>query len=611
MENVRDIMRDPKLVLNSLSEHSRNTDYKFERLYKNLLNAEMYYVAYQKIYAKPGNMTQGVDGQTIDDMSIMRIKQLVDGLKSETYRPSPSKRTYIPKKNGKKRPLGIPSFDDKLVQEVIRMLLEAIYEGSFEQTSHGFRNNRSCHTALFSLQKSFIGTKWFIEGDIKGFFDNINHDVLINIRRERIRDERFINLIRKFLNAGYVEDWKFHKTYSGTPQGGIVSPILANIYLDKLDKYVKGYIQKFDKGEKRGRTVEYRKFECRKRYLSKKLKNVESEELSNAIISEIKEIDRKRTLIPSNDKMDDGFKRLKYIRYADDFILGVIGSKKDSIQIKNDIKEYLNGVLKLELSEEKTLITHTEKPAKFLGYEIYIRKTNQTKGNSLGRKVRTFSSKVVLSITPEIIRKKLIEYDAVRFKIIDGKEIWRPKSRPYLLNHDDLEILEQYNAEIRGFYNYYSIANNSNLVSNLGYIMEYSMYKTFASKYNTTISKIINKYRRAKEFSIAYTDKYGNTKYRNFYNQGFKRKQPYCMSPNDLIPNTHIISNCRTSLIDRLKACKCEICGAEDNLHMHHIKKLKDLKGKKRWEILMIARKRKTIAVCINCHYKIHAGKLD
>src|ERR1700678_4064786 len=238
-------MRNPERVLNSLSEHSKISDYKFERLYRLLFNAELFYVAYQRIYAKPGNMTEGADGTTIDEMSLSRIEKLIGSLKDESYQPVPSRRAYIPKKDGKKRPLGIPSFNDKLVQEVLRMILESIFEKQFENSSHGFRPNRSCHTALVQIQKNFTATKWFIEGDIKGFFDNIDHNVMIEVLRVRIDDERFLRLIRKFLNAGYMEEWIFHRTYSGTPQGGIISPILANIYLDRLDKYMKEYISKF------------------------------------------------------------------------------------------------------------------------------------------------------------------------------------------------------------------------------------------------------------------------------------------------------------------------------------------------------------------------------
>ena len=234
-ENVRDIMRSPEYVLNSLTEHSENLNYKFERLYRIFFNEEMYYVAYQRIYAKPGNMTAGADGKTIDQMSLNRIEQLITSLKDESYQPQPSKRVYIPKKNGKMRPLGIPSIDDKLVQEAMRMILEAIYDNSFEDTSHGFRPGKSCHTALRQIQNRFTRCKWFVEGDIKGFFDNIDHNVMIEILRKRIKDEKFLRLIRKFLNAGYMEDNAFHNTYSGAVQGGIISPILANIYLDQFD----------------------------------------------------------------------------------------------------------------------------------------------------------------------------------------------------------------------------------------------------------------------------------------------------------------------------------------------------------------------------------------
>ena len=269
--------RNPEKILNSLTQHSSDLEYKFERLYRILFNDEMYYIAYQHIYAKQGNMTKGVDGKTVDGFSVSHIEQLIDTLKNETYQPKPSQRVYIPKKNGKKRPLGIPSFTDKLLQEVVRMILEAIYEGSFEYTSHGFRPQRSPQTALSSIQRSFNGTKWFIEGDIKGFFDHINHEILIAILSERISDERFLRLIRKFLNAGYIEDQVFHKSYSGTPQGGIISPILANIYLDKFDKYIKAYIKHFNKGKRRKENPIVKRLGQRKAKLVAELRNTVDE----------------------------------------------------------------------------------------------------------------------------------------------------------------------------------------------------------------------------------------------------------------------------------------------------------------------------------------------
>ena len=293
------IMKSPEIILNNLVKHSNVSGYKFDRLYRILFNEDMFYRAYQRIASKKGNMTAGTDGKTVDEMSIQRIERLIVGLRDETYKPNPTRRTYIPKKNGKMRPLGIPSFEDKLVQEVVRMILEAIYEGYFESTSHGFRPRKSCQTALTHIQKTFLGTKWFIEGDIKGFFDNIDHNVLIGILGERIIDERFLRLIRKFLNAGYIEDWKFHNTYSGTPQGGIISPILANIYLDKFDKYMADYIQSFDKGgKKRVKNHEYGLITDRKRRLIAKLKAETDEDAKTFMTEKVKEYEERLRSIP-------------------------------------------------------------------------------------------------------------------------------------------------------------------------------------------------------------------------------------------------------------------------------------------------------------------------
>ena len=603
-------MRNPENVLNNLSKHSSQTNYKFERLYRILFNEEMYYRAYQKLSNKQGNTTKGSDGKSIDGMCLKDIKQLITDLKNESYQPKPAKRTYIPKKNGKMRPLGIPAFKDKLVQEVVRMILEAVYENSFSYKSHGFRPNKSCHTALSYVQNNFIGTKWFIEGDIKGYFDNINHDVLIGILKERITDDRFIRLIRKFLKAGYLEDWVYHRSYSGTPQGGIISPILANIYLDKLDKYIEEYIQNFDKGIKRRRNPKHRVLEGRKRTILKKLEKETNEKNILLLQKEIREIEKRRITIPAADEMDNNYKRLKYVRYADDFLIGVIGSKEDSLKIKEDIKNFLMSKLNLELSDEKTLITHGNKSAKFLGFDIYIRNTNNPSRDKNGVLKRHYGRKVVLKITTDTIRKKLISLDAMTINYVNGKEIWKGVSRGYLSINDDLEIIDKFNSEIRGFYNYYSIANNSNVLNQFYTIMKQSMIKTFGQKYRISGNELRNKLRIGKELGVRFKDNKGNDKVRMFYHEGFKRKIEHCCNKYlDEQPKSKY-AFVRTSLIDRLKASKCEYCGAMSNLEMHHIRKLKDLKGKGNWEKFMIARKRKTIAVCHECHTKIHNGTL-
>ncbi len=601
-------MRSPERVLNSLNKHSKDSSYKFERLYRILFNEELFYVAYQKIASNGGSTTKGSDGRSIDEMSLARIETLIASLKDESYQPHPSRRVHIPKKNGKTRPLGIPAFEDKLVQEVVRMILEAIYEGHFETTSHGFRPKRSCHTALLHIQKTFSGAKWFIEGDIKGFFDNIDHDVLVGILRERISDDRFIRLIRKFLKAGYVEDWTFHNTYSGMPQGGIVSPILANIYLDKLDKYVKEYIRHFDMGTKRRPGKESNDLANERKRTVRKLKKIKDGTEKAALVARLKAIEQERAAFPSGDEMDGSYRRLKYIRYADDFILGVIGSKEDALRIKEDIKSFLSESLALELSEEKTLITHTGKSAKFLGYEITVTRNNHQRRDVQGRLRRTYGKRVRLNVSMATLRDKLLEYGAMEIKLRNGKEIWKPKCRSGLIFNDDLEILDRYNRETVGFCNYYLIANNCVVLHNFRYIMEYSMYKTFAGKYRSTVRKINKKYRLNKLFTVKYEQK-GVIKSRTFYKTSFKRRTTAFNGSCDIEPYS-IADVSRTNLTDRLKAEKCELCGATGKLIMHHVRNLKDLKGKESWKRLMSARKRKTIALCPSCHRLRHLGKV-
>lgn len=597
-------MEKSERVLKALSDHSQSSDYKYERLYRYLFSEEMFAVAYQRIYAKQGNMTPGTDGKTIDEMSLERIERLIVSLKDESYQPHPARRVYIPKKNGKKRPLGIPSFEDKLVQEVVRLLLEAIYEGHFEGTSHGFRPHRSCHTALGMIQKSFAGAKWFIEGDIKGFFDNIDHNVLISILRERISDERFLRLIRKFLNAGYVEDWKYNKTYSGTPQGGIVSPILANIYLDKFDKYIKEYAAKFRKGDRRSINPDYWRLNNKKTRLKQKLQKTSDEQMRKSYLYEIAQLSKQMLSTPHKDAMDADFRRLQYVRYADDFLISVIGGKSECETIKADITQFMRDRLKLELSDEKTLITHAQDKAKFLGYEIFIRKSDAVKRNKDGVLKRDFNGAVVLSLNSAVIQKKLTEYNAMEVRNIDGKDIWWSKPRRFMTPMKPEDILAQYNTEIRGLYNYYSLAMNvSKECASFAFIMKMSMFKTLGWKLNTSARKVRQKYQKDKDFVIPYNDAKGKQKYRVFYNEGFKKRNAQFDVDYDKLPQTMYVPY--PSLVERLKDGRCELCGKEGKVVMHHVRNLTKLKGCNEWEKLMLKRHRKTLVVCEDCNSMI------
>lgn len=609
-------MRNPNDVLSSLMKSSKNQGYQYERLYRNFYNSEFYLLAYQNIYANQGNMTAGTDGKTVDGMDMERINKLINSLKDHSYQPNPAKRKYIQKKNGKMRPLGIPSFDDKLVQEVARMILESIYEPNFSNLSHGFRPKKSCHTALMHVQRHFTGVKWFVEGDIKGFFDNINHQTMVNILRKRIKDEYFLGLIWKFLKAGYLEDWTFHNTYSGTPQGSVISPILSNIYLNEFDKYVEEYTEKFNTGKVRAGNSEYSKIREKigrlknGRYSKEKWEQFNDEEKANAKLH-LKELYDELYQYTRTDPMDEGYRRLVYVRYADDWLCGVIGSKNDAETIKADFKKFLSEKLQLELSDEKTLITNAQDKARFLGYDICAYADGGFIIDKNGRKMRARNSKIKLLVPHEKWQRKLTDYGALKIMIGEnGKEKYQPFHRTNLIRNDDIEILTQYNAEIRGLYNYYRLANNVSVLNTFGYIMKMSMFKTFSAKYQSKVSKIRKKYGR-KSFGVKYMTKAGmKTAY--FYDKGFRKDRTNVGTDEvDLIPKLYG-NTTRTSLVARLKACQCEWCGAENvELEIHHVRKLKDLQGKKTWEKRMIARKRKTMALCKACHAKLHAGKLD
>lgn len=608
-------MRNPVIVLENLQSKAKDTSYNFKRIYRNLYNPKFYLLAYSNIYSSEGNMTKGYDGNTIDGMSLDRIKEIIKKVKNHTYKPNPVKRTYIPKKNGKLRPLGIQSTDDKLVQEIIRMILESIYDYNFKKTSHGFRPNKSCHTALKSIQRGFTGVKWFVEGDIVAYFDNIDHHTLINILRRRIKDEYFISIIWKLLKSGYMENQKFNNLYSGTAQGSIISPILSNIYLNELDTFMDELKSKFDKGKVRKVNPEYNKLNGKAMYLKKKHAitwNDKTEIEKIKATKEVKDILKAKLNIQASDPMDASYKRLVYVRYADDFLVGIIGNKKDTITIKSEISNFLEHSLKLKMSEEKTLITNSRKTARFLGFDIMVDRRTNTIRNKKGVISRYFYNKVKLIMPRDKWQKKLMEYKALKIKKNPtGKEIWEPIHRGYLKNNSDIEILKQYNSEIVGLYNYYRIANNVSMLHRFKYVMEYSMYKTFAAKYKSTVRKIRKKYNYKGKFAIRYTTKKG-LKLLPFYNGGFKRKN-FASKDKD-IDKLHIYGKYPTpkSLIIRLLSNRCEWClKISESIEVHHIRKLKNLSGNKKWERVMIDKNRKTLILCKECHQNLHMGLLD
>ncbi|MEH7217292.1 reverse transcriptase domain-containing protein [Bacillus toyonensis] len=607
-------MQCPKVVLSNLRKKSLDKKYQYTRLYRNLYNPDFFLLAYNNLSKNDGALTMGVDQRSIDGFSMEEVEQLIEVLKNKSYQPYPSKRVYIPKKNGKTRPLGIPSFCDKLVQEVIRKILEAIYEPNFSNSSHAYRKNKSCHSALLEIKRTFTGSKWFIEGDIRGFFDNIEHHTLMGILRRKISDENFIELIWKFLRAGYLDEWKFHNTYSGAPQGGIISPILSNIYLNELDVYMESFKNSFNQGKRRKKNPEYENVRSKMRRLEKKIDNTNEQDDSDSIENwkqEVKVLKKKLTQMPYSDQMDNEYRRLTYVRYADDFLIGIIGSKEDAQYVKEEIANFLKDKLKLELSMEKTLITNaSNKQAQFLGYEIKIFKSQAIRTDKLGRKIRLLNGKVQLKMPHKAWVNKLQKYQAIQ---MSANGTWKPKPRNYFQRNEDLEIVSQYNSEIRGLYNYYRLAENvSNHMHRFAYFMFYSMLKTFATKYRKRTKQIRKKYMKNGRFTVEYETKRG-IKQIHFIERNFPRINGISKEQTDVVQNTRYTMS-TTRLSDRIKAETCESCGRSNTtIHMHHVKRLKNLREKSNKSYLeqqMIARNRKTIALCKECHLKRHKGEI-
>lgn len=565
-----------------------------ERVHRLIRKESILLQAYINLYPNKGANTPGIDSDdVIDGMSLEKIKTLSKKLKTGVFKWKPVKRIYIPKKSGgNKRPLGIPGWSEKLVQEAMRIILEEYYEPKFSNNSHGFRRNRGCHTALKQIAyKKWTGAKWFIEGDVKGCFDNINHKKLLEILSRDIKDSKFLKLVKDMLKSGYMENWKFKLNYSGTQQGGVISPLLSNIYLNELDKFIEEILMpKYSRGKRKRSNVEYQKL-ARQRYTAKKAGNKEE---AKAILKSMRKI-------PISDTHDPNFRRLKYIRYADDFVLGFIGPKEEAKKIKEEIAEFLMNKLKLELSMEKTLITSaSQEIARFLNYEVNAGVINhkQTKGIN-GVKQRSINGCIQLRMPKDVLRNWIRKFSK------KGK----PVHRSELVNLSDYDIIRKYDSELQGLYNYYILAVNVSKMNELNYYMTYSLAKTLACKHNSYID-----FRRVLDRIIF---KITNSLIATFGNMKLKRRKNNFSSKYQE-DEFMTVYNRRSELLKRMLADKCELCGKEGHIEIHHIRKMSDLKRKynikkgiPEWKERMISINRKTLIVCKNCHNLIHSGKYD
>lgn len=585
-------MRRAETILHILRERGQR-GLPLTGLYRLLYQRDLYLRAYGRLYANRGAMTPGVTAETVDGMSMAKIDAIIEALRFERFRWTPVRRTYIPKKNGKLRPLGMPTWSDKLLQEVIRSLLEAYYEPQFSPQSHGFRPGRGCHTALRWIVHNGAGTKWFVEGDISACFDRIDHSVLLKILGERIHDNRFLRLIRQLLDAGYLEDWRYNATYSGVPQGGVVSPLLANLVLDRLDKYVDTVLVPANtRGHRRKTNPPY-----------VRLTVAAARARKNGDLENAWQLAKQAQAIPSREPDDPNFRRLWYVRYADDFLLGFIGPKAEAVEIKQQLAAFLRNELRLDLSEEKTLITHArDEVANFLGYELHAMHADDQHDQ---RGQRSINGGIGLRVPRRVIQAHCATF------MRNG----RPMHLPKRLNDSPYSIVVQYQAEYAGLVQYYRLAYNLGDLSRLKYVAERSLAKTLANKLRCSLRQVYRRFRHTLmtmegDFNVLMvTVERGLSKkplVAHFGGISLKR------NPWAAIGETErTVWSGRSELESRLLSDRCELCGAEGQTEVHHIRKLADLKGKSRWEKVMASRRRKTLVVCQTCHQKIHSGCYD
>ena len=603
--------------VNYTSSTYRNANLEADReiicSYNQLFDIELYKTAYNKLKSNPGNMTPGTDDLTLDGISKDWAISVIQSLKNRSFQFKPSLRVYIPKANGKLRPLGIPSPRDKIVQQAIRMVLESKFEPLFLNTSHGFRPKRSTHSAIFEVRK-WNGITWMIEGDIKGYFDNIDHKILEELLKREIKDQNLIDLYWKLVNAGYVNDGNYVKNNLGVPQGGVLSPLLSNIYLHEFDKYMATLQEKYTDFSKRvsKANIEYNRL----RTQIKKLRSNEPINDKTRWNEEINILSQKLKVTPSVIRDDSTGTRLYYNRYADDWLVGISGSADLAQQIKTEINQFLNNKLNLTLSEEKTKITHiVENKVNYLGFQISRRSRLYTESQlslvkTTGTIRRPSHASIVIEAPIEKLINKIVNHGFATMSSTPNNESIigrvKPKSVTKWIFMKPQDILLRYNAIIRGILNYYYPVENRNQFSYLLWIFKFSAAFTFARKWNISPKKVWQKlgnpltvvFKGKKEDKIIslYEPK-TLERDRTFKLQNYHNFDPFSVK-YFAVRSHHVWDE------------DCLLCGATNNIVMHHVRHIRKEKGS---GVIQIMRQlnRKQIAVCVNCHNKIHAGQYD
>jgi hypothetical protein len=416
---------------------------------------------------------------------------------------------------------------------------------------------------------------------------------MIRILSERIHDSRFLRLIKQMLKAGYLEDWKYHQTLSGCSQGGVVSPVLSNVYLHKLDVFVESVlIPQYTRGKYRRRNPEYHRIQARMAGAAERGDRASARDLR-----------RRLHRLPSGDPQDPGYRRLRYSRYADDHILGFTGPKAEAEAITDQLALFLREDLALELNPDKTLVTHARtRAARYLGYEITV----QHRDDKVTGGRRAVNGVVALRIPQEVIKAKCAPY----------RRHGKPWHRPALQNLDDYDIVQTYAAEYRGIVGYYKLATDVWRLGTLRWHALTSMLKTLAAKYQSTVSKMAAKYQAKIQTPHGLRTCFEARVHRDgkpdvvarFGGIPLVRDKDAALMDRVPAPAPHP----RKELIHRLLTRRCELCGEVGKVLVHQVRKLSSLgkpgENQPAWAALMASKRRKTLIVCAACHEAIHAN---
>ena len=573
-----------------------NPDKRFNRLYRLVCKPEFLMQAWDEIRKNSGSRTPGVDGQTRDDVDEALIAQLSEELKTGTYRPKPLRRKYIPKKNGKKRALGIPTIRDRIAQSAAALILNALYEPNFLPCSHGFRPNRCTISALRQVGYCYkAGADWIVEGDIKSCFDDMSHTVILDTLRKRIKDERFITLIARFLTSGVMEELEFRNTYSGTPQGGIVSPVLANIVLHEFDAWMETAMgvnppRESNRTYRQRQTPVYRQLTGRIKYLRMLLKRGEpfpKGRTAAELKAEEKRLVRERQQVSPSTRR----RVLHYVRFADDFLVILCAASKEEAQtLKEDMRHWLTENLGLTLSTEKTLVTHASDKLRFLGYDV------QGLRNPNGTRWARFT----------------IPVDAKRRVVEKVQQATRYRHAP------ELDTFMNVNAQVRGWSNYYRYAHDAR--ESFGKVTTIVYWQTLnylSRKHNISPRRIMRqRYRRDPETGhlALFTQHPGGNQY-FIWNKPPKYLSMLSVGgyANDRVPyvttmwaDGHSVEK-KAQLVAEAEG-RCEVCGVENvTLYAHHPKRLRNASRTSRGQAASGYEQQGKL-LCQTCHLAHHHG---